>query len=293
MFRGFTSNLHLRSPLQQSRTGSFLSRSFMTRSVLSRSSSNWARYNRQYGRNKINWSLLKKPALFTAVFCTATTLATPYVMQIPPFSFLQKHPRSVVYAIIGLNVAGFLAWRTPQLSRYMNRYGLLLKDNVRSPWTLLGLAFSHQDPFHLGFNMLMLYSFGTTFATAVGAANFLSMYLNSAVISSLVSVAVPTILRSSLSVASLGASGALFSVFGAFSFLAPKAPVAIFFFPIPGGAWVVFLGAIALNAAGVVMKWGRYDFAAHLGGCLAGVGYGYYYARLRDARMRRRPAYAW
>lgn len=258
-----------------------------------RSSSTWSRYNRHYNLNSINWRSLRKPALFTAAFCAGTTLATPYVMQVPPFSYLQRHPKSLVLAIIGVNVAGFFAWRVPQLSRAMSRYGLLLKDNVRTPWSLLGLAFSHQEPFHLLFNMLMLYSFGLTFAAAVGSASFLSMYLNSAVISLFVSLAIPTIMRSLLNVASLGASGALFSVFGAFSYLVPKAQVALFVFPIPGGAWVAFLGAIALNAAGLVLRWGRFDYGAHLGGCLAGLGYGYYYSKLRERSMRKRAAYGW
>ncbi|KAM9930532.1 hypothetical protein OXX59_000436 [Metschnikowia pulcherrima] len=251
-----------------------------------RPSSTWSQYNRHYGRNKINWNALKKPALFTASFCVVTTLATPYLMQIPPLSYFRSHPRVMVYAIIGMNVAGFLAWRSPVFSRYMTRYGLLMKDNIRSQWSLLGSAFSHQDPFHLMFNMLMLYSFGTSFATAVGASNFLAMYLNSAVISSFVSVAIPTIMRTSMTVASLGASGALFGVFGAFAYLAPKAPVALFFLPVPGGAWVLFLGSIAINAAGIALKWGRYDFGAHLGGCLAGAAYGWYFSKIRQSRSR-------
>lgn len=253
-----------------------------------RLSSTWTRYNKHYGRNRINWNVLKKPALFTITFCVGTTLITPYLMKASPFSYFRQHPRAMVYGIIGLNIAGFLAWRNPLGARYMSRYGLLLKDNIQSPWSLLGSAFSHQDPFHLMFNMLMLYSFGTTFASAIGTSNFISMYLNSAVISSFVSVAIPVIMRTSMNVASLGASGALFSVFGAFSYLAPKAPIAIFFFPVPGGAWILFLGSIALNAAGIALKWGRYDYGAHLGGSLAGLLYGWYYAKLRERNFKRR-----
>ncbi|OBA20527.1 rhomboid-domain-containing protein, partial [Metschnikowia bicuspidata var. bicuspidata NRRL YB-4993] len=253
-----------------------------------RPSSTWARYNRHYGRNKINWGSLGKPALFTAIFCIFTTVSTPYVMQLPVLSYFKSHPKAIVHAIIGLNVAGFLAWRSPLTSRYMSRFGLLMKDNIRTQWALLGSAFSHQDPFHLLFNMLMLYSFGTSFAMSIGSSNFLTMYLNSAVISSFISIAIPTIMRTSLSVASLGASGALFGVFGAFSYLAPKAPVALFFLPVPGGAWFLFLGSLAINAVGIAFKWGRYDYAAHLGGGLAGAAYGWYLSKLRESRIRSR-----
>lgn len=254
----------------------------------SRLNSTWSNYNRHYGRNKIDWERLKKPALFTATFCVATTFASPYLFKVPPFSIFQSRPQLLVFGIIGLNVAGFLAWRSPALSRYMTRYGLLIKDNVRSQWSLLGSAFSHKDPFHLLFNMLMLFSFGTSFSAAIGASNFLTLYLNAAVFSSFFSLAVPTMMRTSLAIASLGASGALFGLFGAFSYLIPNASVSLFFIPFPGGSWSLFLFSVGLNIAGLFMKWGRYDYTAHLGGSLVGIYYGWYYAKLRRERSMRR-----
>lgn len=287
---------HLHNPLKlgiRSRTNAlFFSKPGIFPDVLkslksSRLSSTWSRYNNHYNRNQINWNSLRKPALFTATFCAVTTYGLPYLFQVPPFSTFQTRPSLLVYAIIGLNVAGFFAWRSPALSKYMTKYGLLIKDNIRCQWPLLGSAFSHQEPFHLMFNMLMLYSFGTSFASAVGALNFLTIYLNLAVFSSFFSIAVPTIMRTSLAVASLGASGALFGVFGAFSYLAPKAAVSFFLVPFPGGAWPLFLFSVALNVGGIVLKWSRYDYAAHLGGSLAGVYYGWYYSKLRQQRTRK------
>lgn len=256
-----------------------------------RLSSTWARYNRHYGRNKIDWSRLKKPALFTVAFCATTTITSPYLFKLPPFTLFQSNPKLLVFAIIGLNVAGFLAWKSPVCSRYMTKYCLLIKDNVRSQWSLLGSAFSHKDPFHLMFNMLMLFSFGTSFATAIGAANFLTLYLNAAVFSSFFSLAVPTMMRTLLAVASLGASGALFGVLGAFSYLLPKASVSLFFIPFPGGAWPLFLFSVGLNAAGIILKWGRYDYTAHLGGSLAGIYYGWYLSKIRRERSTRRQVF--
>lgn len=248
-----------------------------------------ANYNRYYGRNRVDWNKLKKPAIFTATFCVATTYVTPYLFHIPAFSVVQSNPKLLVFSIIGLNVAGFFAWKSPVFARYMSRYGLLVKDNIRSQWSLLGSAFSHQEPFHLLFNMLMLFSFGTSFASAIGASNFLTLYLNSAVFSSFFSLAVPTMMRTSLAVASLGASGALFGLLGAFSYLIPKAAVSLFFIPFPGGAWPLFLFSVGLNIAGVFRKWGRYDYTAHLGGSVAGIYYGWYLKKLRRERLQRRP----
>ncbi|SGZ56161.1 CIC11C00000003261 [Sungouiella intermedia] len=246
----------------------------------------WKRYNRHYNLNKINWQRLAKPALFTGVFCVATTVGIPFLFLLPPFSSIYRYPKTVLYSIIAINVAGFLAWRIPAASRFMTRYGLLLKDNVYSSWTLLGSAFSHQDGFHILFNMMMLYSFGSSLCVFLGPANFLVMYLNSAVISSFFSLLVPAALRSSLAVGSLGASGAIMSVFGTFAYLFPRASIGFFFIPIPGGAWAVFLASIAVNAAGIVLKWSRYDFSAHLGGCVAGFAYGWWYDKLRKEKRR-------
>ncbi|RKP29507.1 rhomboid-domain-containing protein [Metschnikowia bicuspidata] len=247
-----------------------------------------ANYNRHYGRNRVDWNKLKKPAIFTVTFCVATTYVTPYLLHIPAFSVVQSNPKLLVFSIIGLNVAGFFAWKSPVFARYMSRYGLLVKDNIRSQWSLLGSAFSHQEPFHLLFNMLMLFSFGTSFASAIGASNFLMLYLNSAVFSSFFSLAVPTMMRTSLAVASLGASGALFGLLGAFSYLIPKAAVSLFFIPFPGGAWPLFLFSVGLNIAGVFWKWGRYDYTAHLGGSVAGIYYGWYLKKFRRERSQRR-----
>lgn len=254
----------------------------------------WTQYNRHYGRNKIDWKSLAKPAAFTAAFCVTTTIAVPYIFDYTPLgTIFKRNPNFLVYTLIGINVAGFLAWKTPVGYRFMSRYGLLIKDNVRSMWSLFGSAFSHQEGMHILFNMFVLQSFGTALCSYIGASNFLVMYLNSAVISSFFSLAIPTIMRTQLAVASLGASGAIFSVFGTFSYLIPKAPVALFFIPIPGGAWFLYLGSIAFNVAGLFYKWGRHDYAAHLGGCIAAMGYGYYFDKKRRANRERRRAVAW
>ncbi|RLV90237.1 Rhomboid protein 1 mitochondrial [Spathaspora sp. JA1] len=174
------------------------------------------------------------------------------------------------------------------LQRYTMQYGIMFKDNLQSVWTMLGSAFSHQSFYHLLFNMFALQSFGSTLCTVLGATNFTILYLNSAVISSFAALAIPTLMRSSLSFATLGASGAVFSVFAAFSYLIPKAPIAIFFFPIPGGAWMLFLGTLAWNAAGTVLKWGVYDYAGHIGGSLVGLAYAYWYTIKRKEQLRKR-----
>lgn len=254
-------------------------------------SQTWSNYNRHYKNDP--WNRLKKlrlQALFTAAFCVGSTVLITGLFQYTPLKALNRSPNLLIYSIIALNGAVFIMWKAPQFSRFLTRYGLIVKDNVYSNWSLLGSAFSHQSVGHIMVNMFVLHSFGTSLCAMIGVSNFLIMYLNSAVVSSFVSMLIPTLMRQSMSVASLGASGAIFSVFGTFSYLIPKAPIALFFIPIPGGAWIVFLGSIAYNVAGSFLRWGTHDYAAHLGGCAAGVAYGWWYKRkINDAyRSRRR-----
>lgn len=250
-----------------------------------RKSNTWKNYNRYYGNS--NWDRLKGPALFTAAFCLGTTITMPYLMDYTPLGIFKRRPQMLVYSIIAINGVGFLMWKSPQFLKFLTRYGLLVKDNVYSNWSLLGAAFSHQSFMHLLVNMFVLQSFGSSLCMMLGASNFLMMYLNSAVISSFISIVIPTITRTSLAVGSLGASGAIFSVLGTFSYLIPKAPIALFFFPIPGGAWLAFLGSVAYNVAGLFFRWGAHDYAAHLGGSIAGVAYGWYFSKkMRERRSR-------
>ncbi|CAN3371468.1 hypothetical protein DIURU_000179 [Diutina rugosa] len=252
----------------------------------------WYQYNKHYGRPTSKWQKLLKPFLFTVGFCVATTYGVPVVVNAIPA--LRRHPKSVVYGIIALNGLVFLAWRVPQLSRFLKRYGLLVKDNVYSVWSLLGSAFSHQEPLHILVNMMVFASFGTTLAQVIGASDFLVMYLNACVVSSFVSLLVPTALAAftgaaaTFGVASLGASGAVFAVVGMFSYLFPKAPIALFFIPIPGGAWFAFLATVGWNVAGVFGKWGNYDYAAHLGGSAVGVFYGWWWKQKQQSARAQR-----
>ncbi|ANZ77544.1 BA75_04603T0 [Komagataella pastoris] len=242
-------------------------RNYATFNQLRMSGSSWSR-----GSNSAN---LKTAALFSLVFCVGTTFATPYLMKYTPLAFFNKNPSLLVYSLIGINAAVFALWKAPQYWRVLSRYGLLEKDARFNKWSMIGSAFSHQDFWHIGMNMLALYSFGTTVASYVGASNFLIMYLNGAVLSSFASLAYPVLAGVSSMGASLGASGALFAILGSFSYLFPYAKILLFVFPVPGGAWIAFLASIGWNLCGCVFRWGSFDYAAHLGGSIVGIFYGW------------------
>lgn len=216
-------------------------------------------------------------------------LLSPYLFQhVPPFTYLRHHPSYLVYGILGINAAVFGLWQLPKYWRFLQRYMLLEKDHIYSKWSLIGSAFSHQEVWHLGMNMLALWSFGTSLASILGASNFFSLYMNSALAGSLFSLWYPRIARLAMIGPSLGASGALFGVFGCFSYLFPHAKILLFVFPIPGGAWVAFMAATAWNAAGCVFRWGSFDYAAHLGGSVIGIIYGWYISEIAKRQREKR-----
>ncbi|ANB11230.1 Pcp1p [Sugiyamaella lignohabitans] len=245
---------------------------------------NWGKFNR-YKNILVNHRV---PLLFTGAVLTVTTFIFPVLFQMPGMGVVKQNPQLVVYALIGLNVAGFLAWKTKQGSRFMYRYGLLHKDSQFNKWSMIGSAFSHQEFWHIGINMYVLYNFGTTVASWVGTEQFLAAYIDGAVISSLASLMLPVLVRRFQNIPSLGASGAVFTTFGLFSYLAPHAKLALMFIPLPFGAWTVFLGTMAYNGAGLFMRFGLSDYAGHLGGSIVGIIWGYYLTqRARRIRQRR------
>lgn len=206
---------------------------------------------------------------------------------IPPFTYFKNKPKELVYTILGINLAVFALWQMPKMGPLLQKYMLLQKGQMINKWSIIGSAFSHQEFWHLGMNMLALWSFGTSLAAMLGTANFFSLYMNSAIAGSLFSMWYPVLARMMAVGPSLGASSALFGVFGCFAYLIPNAKILLFVFPIPGGAWVAFLASVVWNGAGCVLKWGSFDYAAHLGGSLMGVFYGWLIHKKVEERRQR------
>ena len=86
--------------------------------------------------------------------------------------------------------------------------------------------------------------------------------------------------------------GALFGLFGCFSYLVPHAKMMFFIFPIPFGAWFTFLGLVTWNVAGCALRWGSFDYAAHLGGSVMGILYGWLIAESIKKQREKRMAIA-
>jgi len=85
---------------------------------------------------------------------------------------------------------------------------------LRSPITLLTSIFSHRDIQHFLFNMISLYSVGTSVQSIVGTRKLWAIYIAGGVISSFGSEVLQVCLGEQWHSYSLGASGAIKALFG-------------------------------------------------------------------------------
>lgn len=92
------------------------------------------------------------------------------------------------------------------LSAWGGNYGNLTLSS--QPWRLLSSVFLHGSLLHLALNMLVLYQIGQLVERIFGTARYLILYLGTGMLASLASV------WWRQDVVSIGASGAIFGVFG-------------------------------------------------------------------------------
>ena len=122
-------------------------------------------------------------------------------------------------------------------------------------WQLLTSAFTHEQVWHIGFNMLVLWMLGPQLELAIGRVRFLALYLISALAgSALVYWAAPEYQ------ATLGASGAIFGLMGALLILALKVKAN----PQQILLWIGINFVVTVVFPGI-------SWQGHLGGFLGGV----------------------
>ena len=145
--------------------------------------------------------------------------------------------------------------------------------------TLITSLFMHGGIAHILGNMIFLLVFGDNIENRIGHFRYLIFYLVCGVLASLAHVFTTAILNGNLLVPTLGASGAISGVLGAYMLLYPKrrVKVIIFYFitDVPAilaiGLWFVFQlisGAGLLNGGS---QTGGVAYAAHIGGFIAGL----------------------
>ncbi len=126
------------------------------------------------------------------------------------------------------------------------------------PWRMLTSAFLHSSSFmHIAFNMYALWILGNALEPAFGRARFLAVYLVSALAGSVGVLLLSTM--DSIDTPVVGASGAVFGLFGALFVVQKKR----------GGDLRQILVLLAINVAiGFIIP--NIAWQAHLGGLIAG-----------------------
>ena len=200
-------------------------------------------------------------------------------------SLRPRRPPIVTYALIGLNVAVFLAqlatsragapWLTTGFALIPTR---IVADPSGEAFTLLTSMFLHASWAHLAGNMLFLHIFGDNVEDALGHVRYLLFYVGCGVAAALIQVGTDPWIAGPY----VGASGAIAGVLGAYLVCYPRAPVLIlnlipplwlllgFFFEAP--AWLVLgywflLQNVFPAATGVEAN---VAFFAHIGGFVVG-----------------------
>jgi membrane associated rhomboid family serine protease len=201
--------------------------------------------------------------------------------MIPLRALLQRTSTpAMTLAIIALNTFCFLvevAQPAYLQSSFIQHYALV-PDRLHFT-ALVTSMFLHGGWFHLIGNMWFLWVFGSHIEDALGSAKFLVFYL----ICGIASAMVQLMLNLGSPVPTLGASGAIAGVMGAFLILYPRVRVVtlifiIFFITtvdIPAAFMLLYWFAIqlisGLSSAGSFTDSGGVAWFAHVGGFLSGV----------------------
>ncbi|GAA5048222.1 rhomboid family intramembrane serine protease [Streptomyces similanensis] len=188
-------------------------------------------------------------------------------------------PRLVTKVLIGLNLAFFLV-KMSMGDAFTDRFDLLgqafvpqfnsVEGVAQGQWyRLLTAMFLHENYFHILFNMLSLWWIGGPLEAALGRARYLALYFVSGLAGSAL-----TYLLAAPNQPSLGASGAIFGLFGATAVLMRRLrydmrPV---------------IALLVINLV-ITFGWGSIAWQAHIGGLVAGVVVGY--AMVHAPRERR------
>jgi membrane associated rhomboid family serine protease len=156
------------------------------------------------------------------------------------------------------------------------QFGSLIPDQTFRDfqlWRLFSYMFLHDTalPFHILFNMLMLWMFGVEVEQLWGARRFMIFYLICGAGSGLFSIF--HLFNPVLSMTPvIGASGAVLGVMTIYAYYFPQRQVLLFFI-LPINIRVVVLGAALVSLFGSLAPHGIISHLTHLGGILVAICY--------------------
>jgi membrane associated rhomboid family serine protease len=151
-------------------------------------------------------------------------------------------------ALIAVNVLVFLYQATldpDQLTNFVETWGIVPDAISGHLYALLTSMFLHGGWLHLGGNMLFLWVFGRNVEDLVGSGRFAAFYLCCGLIAAIVQVIANPYSR----VPTIGASGAIAGVMGAYLIKFPRARI-VTLIPI-----FIFITTIEIPAAFMLLWW--------------------------------------
>jgi membrane associated rhomboid family serine protease len=206
------------------------------------------------------------------------------------FSFGPGPISTALKVLIGVNVVMFLA--TTFIQGLQIQLGLVPMWVLREwrVWQLVTYMFIHAGLFHIVFNMLALWMFGTELERIWGTRFFLKFYFITGIGAGAMTIAIsllPFAATRQLYVSDIvGASGAIYGVLLAYALYFPDRKIYyMMLFPIPARIFVLIMGAVAFFSS--LSEIGGVANATHLGGLL--VAWVYFTTLGKGPRIRLNP----
>jgi len=174
--------------------------------------------------------------------------------------------------VLGIIILCFLVYIATIVAGIMGHdlvplLGLQTASFLERPWTIVTNLFVHGGIWHLLFNMITLYFFGTFLIRLVGTRDFLIIYFLGGIAGNIVFMlfAYFHLLTSPFSIV-IGASGAIFALGGALALLTPRLRVFVFPIPVPMPLWIAVIGGFV-----IMVFVGGVAWQGHLGGLVFGL----------------------
>jgi membrane associated rhomboid family serine protease len=188
-------------------------------------------------------------------------------------SFRSYRTQSIVPVLV-IIILCFLVYIGTEVARVMGHdwvpiLGLQPISFLQQPWTMITDLFMH-DPssiWHILFNMITLYFFGTFLLRLVGTRDFFIIYFVGGIIGNIFFMlfAFMNFFTSPYSIV-IGASGAIFALGGTLAILTPRLRVFVFPIPVAMPLWVAVIGGFV-----ILSFLGGVAWQGHLGGLVTGL----------------------
>jgi membrane associated rhomboid family serine protease len=212
-------------------------------------------------------------------------MARSVTLSFPPFTRAIKTLVAINAGIYLFGLALAALGQAHLANRILSPFALVARDVVHGHiYQLLTYGFLHAGFFHMFFNMLMLWMFGSMLEVSWGSRRFMEFFLFGIVGAGIGTVAlaytIGSIIHLSPDIPTVGASGGIYAIFMAAAMLFGDQEV--FMFPLPFTIRLKYMvGILAFIAlVGALGDSGGTANAAHLSGLL----FGYIYVKFVPRR---------